>query len=211
VRKRQPWTTLVFGIALGYFEAAVVVYLKRLETLGQLVVGDDPLTNTIILVEVGREAASLVLLAAWAWVAGRTRGERLGHFALAFGIWDIFYYVFLRLTIGWPQGLLDWDVLFLIPAPWYGPVLTPVLVALLLVAGGWGVVVGERSGAILRLRTPAVVLITAGCILVLAAFLWNAEVREPFPEFFPWLVYWPGLLLAAAGTIQVLRSTSESH
>jgi hypothetical protein len=209
VSNPQPWHTLVFGIALGYFEAAVVVYLKRLETLGQIVVGDNPLASPIILVEVGREVASIVLLAAWAWMAGRTRGERLGHFALAFGLWDIFYYVFLRLTIGWPQGLMDWDILFLIPAPWYGPVLTPVLIAVLLIAGGWGVVVGERSGVRLRIGRSAALLITGGCALVLAAFLWNAEVRlPPFPESFPWAIYWPGWGLATVGTVMVMRSMS---
>jgi hypothetical protein len=207
--KMHPWLTLVFGIAFGYFEAAVVVYLKRLETLGQIVPGDSPFENPIVLVEIGREAASLVLLTAWGWVAGRTRGERLGHFALAFGLWDVFYYVFLRLSIGWPEGLLDWDILFLIPAPWYGPVLTPVLIALLLVAGGWIVVVGERLGVPLRIPRPALVLFAAGCALVLTAFLWNADVRAPFPESFPWAVYWPGWLLAAAGTGIVLRDVTS--
>jgi hypothetical protein len=145
------------------------------------------------------------LLAVWAWIAGRTRGERLGHFTLAFGLWDAFYYVFLRLTIGWPEGLLDWDILFLIPAPWYGPVLTPVLVSLLLILGGWGVVIGERSGATLRIPRSAFLLITVGCALVLTSFLWNADVRVPFPDYFPWGIYWPGWLLAAAGTLLVLR------
>ena len=148
-------------------------------------------------------------MAAWAWVAGRTRGEQLGHFALAFGLWDIFYYVFLRLTIDWPAGLLDWDILFLIPAPWYGPVLTPVLMAILLIAGGWGVVVGERSGVRLRIRRSAALLITSGCTLVVTAFLWNAGVRVPFPVSFPWAIYWPGWLMATAGTVMVLGSMSD--
>lgn len=188
----------------------MVVYLKRLETLGQIVPGDDALANPLILVEVGREAASIILLAAWAWVSGRTRGERLGHFALAFGIWDIFYYLFLRLAIGWPEGLLDWDILFLIPAPWYGPVIAPVLLSTLLIAGGWGVVIGERSGTGLRIPRSAALLVTAGCALVLTAFLWNAEVRVPFPDFFPWALFWPGWGLAAAGTVMVMRSMSGS-
>ena len=55
--------------------------------------------------------------------------------AIAFGVWDIFYYAFLRLIVGWPQSLWDWDVLFLIPLPWWGPVLAPVAIAVLLIVG----------------------------------------------------------------------------
>ena len=209
VRIGHPWSTVIFGVALGYFEAAVVVYLKRLELLGELAVGQRPLDNELILVEVIREVASLILLAAVAWGMGRTRGERLGHFALAFGLWDIFYYVFLRLTIGWPERLLDWDILFLIPAPWYGPVLTPILVSLLLIFGGWGVVVGERFGVRLRMTRVPFSILVVGCSLILASFLWNAQVRVPFPDTFPWWLFWTGWVPAAAVTVLVLLRISR--
>ena len=209
MRSRHPWSTIIFAVALGFFEAAVVVYLKRLELLGELAVGQRPLDNELILVEVVREAASLVLLAAVAWGMGRTWGERLGHFALSFGLWDIFYYIFLSLTIGWPESLLDWDILFLIPAPWYGPVITPVLVSLLLVFGGWGVVVGERYGVRLRLTGPLLSLLIVGCALILAAFLWNSQVRVPFPDAFPWWLFSIGWVPAAIATILILLRMSK--
>lgn len=201
-----PLETFVFGAAFGYFEAACVAYLRRLDELGQLAVLGFPLANRLLLIEVGREAASLVLLAAWAWAAGRTAGERTGHFALAFGLWDLLYYLFLRLTIGWPERLGEWDILFLIPAPWYGPVVTPVLVSGLLVAGGWGVIVGERAGRRLRFGPAPLALLGSGAVALLGAFLWNAGVREPFPERFPWALFWVGWGLAAAGTFVTLAS-----
>jgi hypothetical protein len=55
---------------------------------------------------------------------------------VAFGVWDICYYVFLRIIGGWPTSLLDWDILFLLPLPWWGPVLAPVCIALLMIVGG---------------------------------------------------------------------------
>ena len=55
---------------------------------------------------------------------------------MAFGVWDIWYYIFLRQITGWPSSLLDWDVLFLIPLPWWGPVIAPVSISLLLILGG---------------------------------------------------------------------------
>ena len=61
--------------------------------------------------------------------------ERLGTFAFVFGIWDLSHYVFMAAFTGWPSSLLG-DLLFLLPSPWWGPVLAPVLIALVLVIGG---------------------------------------------------------------------------
>src|SRR5204862_1222622 len=83
-----------------------------------------------------REAATLVMLLAVGALAGRTRRIRLGYTAIAFGVWDIFYYVFLKMICGWPRSPFDWDVLFLLPLPWWGPVLAPVCIASLMI--GWG-------------------------------------------------------------------------
>ena len=35
-------------------------------------------------------------------LAGRTWQTRLGYSAIAFGVWDIFYYVFLKVIYDWP-------------------------------------------------------------------------------------------------------------
>jgi len=44
--------------------------------------------------------------------------------------------VFLRKLCVGSHSLLDWDILFLLPLPWWGPVLAPVLIALLMIV--WG-------------------------------------------------------------------------
>ena len=46
------------------------------------------------------------MLATLGMLAGRTWRRRAGYAALAFGVWDIFYYVFLRIISGWPKSLL---------------------------------------------------------------------------------------------------------
>ena len=77
-----------------------------------------------------------MLAAAGLAIAGNFR-QWLAGFMISFGVWDIFYYVFLRLLIGWPESLMTWDLLFLLPVPWVGPVIAPVLVSLsMIVAGG---------------------------------------------------------------------------
>src|SRR6266511_2095330 len=69
-------------------------------------------------------------------LAGRTRQTRLAYSAVAFGVWDIFYYLFLKIMCDWPKSLFDWDILFLIPLPWWGPVIAPICIALLMIL--WG-------------------------------------------------------------------------
>ena len=89
-------------------------------------------------VEVAREVCSLVLLAAIGWLAGQRKAERWGAFLLLFGLWDLVYYVVLKLVLDWPAGmdLSTWDILFLIPLPWTGPIWAPALVAAEFVAIG---------------------------------------------------------------------------
>jgi len=69
------------------------------------------------------------MLSLVALLVGANLKQRIAYFFFAFGIWDIFYYVFLRLTIGWPQTLGDLDIFFLLPFPWVGPVFVPIAIS----------------------------------------------------------------------------------
>ncbi len=88
-------------------------------------------------IEIGREAATIVMLVFIALLAGSNRQKKIGYFFIAFGIWDIFYYIWLYLFIQWPKSLLEWDILFLIPFPWWGPVIAPILISILLISIGY--------------------------------------------------------------------------
>lgn len=140
-----------FAMAFAWVESAVVFYLRTfLDRIEPYQPNPLPLVGGIGPAEVIREAATLVMLLTVGVLAGNTWRSRWGFAALAFGVWDIFYYVFLRVMTGWPKGLGDWDILFLIPLPWWGPVWAPVSIALLMVAWGslvsrWDAVLGPED------------------------------------------------------------------
>jgi hypothetical protein len=128
---------VVFAVAMAWAEAAVVFYLRVMVDRLQPYQA-DPLPNFggLTGAEIIREAATLIMLLTAGWLAGTNLRTRLAYGAFAFGVWDIFYYVFLIPLTGWPQSILDWDILFLIPLPWWGPVIAPVAIALMLIVCG---------------------------------------------------------------------------
>jgi len=134
----RTWSLVVaYAIGMAFLEAACVYYLRTMvQRVEPYQANPLPLAGALGNVEILREMSTLVMLAAVGALAGRTWRTRLGYTAIAFGVWDIGYYTFLRIICGWPQSMLDWDVLFLVPMPWWGPVLAPVCIAVLLIAGG---------------------------------------------------------------------------
>ncbi len=118
---------VVFAVSMAFVEAAVVVYLREVIGKGPVFpMKEIPLD--LFLVEVGREAATIAMLVSVAILSVRGGLRRMGAFLLTFSVWDIFYYFWLAVTIGWPAGIGDWDVLFLIPLPWIGPVWSVLLI-----------------------------------------------------------------------------------
>jgi len=115
--KKRLAAVTTFGIAFGFIEAAVVVYLRLHFYPEGFTFPLAEMPGPVILTEVAREAATIIMLACIGWIAGRRFLDRFAYFAFAFGVWDIFYYVFLKVILGWPESLLTWDVLFLIPSP----------------------------------------------------------------------------------------------
>jgi hypothetical protein len=129
----------IFGVAFAYIEAVVVIYIRRIlpEDCWRYVYDIPSLTqflNThrILFIEQTREAATIVILAVLSILVGKKGLERLSYFLWVFGVWDIFYYIFLYLWLRWPESLLTIDILFLIPAPWIAPVFLPVSVSVLM-------------------------------------------------------------------------------
>lgn len=125
----------IYAIGMAYVEAMVVVYLRMLIKYADLTkVSPNAVAGLlkeakVYFPEQTREAATIVMIAAVALLAGRTTKEKIGAFLWCFGVWDIFYYVFLRLWLGWPKTIMDSDVLFLIPVPWVAPVILPVSIS----------------------------------------------------------------------------------
>src|SRR4051812_1373742 len=168
--ERTRWAVvMVFAIAMAWLEAATVFYIRALvDRIEPYQANPLPIDGALGNVELCREAATLVMIATLGLLAGRTWRRRIGYAAIAFGMWDIFYYVFLRLMSGWPRTLLDWDILFLLPLPWWGPVLAPVSIALVMIL--WGTLVTQSRGRAADTRW-AWALGWLGIILALAVFM----------------------------------------
>lgn len=196
---------LVFGVAFGYVEAAVVVYLTAAIGAGVGLPIEDPATFAAFeAVEVVREAATLIMIAAVGWLVGRTPIERLAWSAVVFGTWDIVYYVGLRWAIGWPPALDTWDVLFLIPVAWVGPVWAPVAVSAALV--GFGLLAARRlrAGPALRLGVPEIGGGVAGGGLVILSFLVDSSrvLAGDLALWSGWPLFLAGMALAVAAAIR---------
>jgi hypothetical protein len=203
------WTFVVtFAAGMAWVEAACVYYLRVMFDRVQPYQPDPlPIHGTIGEVELVREAATLLMLAMTGMLAGRTWRARWGYAAIAFGSWDTLYYVFLRIMSGWPVSLFDWDILFLLPLPWWGPVLAPVCIASLMIV--WGTLVTQWQDRIPATRfTPASWgLSCAGMLLALWVFMADAirvlpggldAIRQVLPTTFNWPVFGAALLLMAA-------------
>ena len=209
VLERQRWFIVaLFAVGMAWVESATVYYLRAMVGRLEPYQPDPlPLVGTFGQVELVREAATLVMLLTVGMLAGRTWNKRLGYSAIAFGVWDIFYYVFLWIMCGWPNSLFDWDVLFLLPLPWWGPVIAPVGIALLMIV--WGTFTTQFAS-----HVPATSLTRltwgfcwAGIALALYVFMADAlraaphgleAVRAVLPTTFNWPVFLVALALMAA-------------
>jgi hypothetical protein len=127
------WWIGLFAMAMGYMESAVVVYLRTVFYPDGFSFPLRALSPEIGVTELFREAATIIMLVSIGVIASKKSMIRFALFIYAFAIWDIFYYIFLYLLIGWPSSLLEWDILFLIPVAWTGPVIAPVINSLTMI------------------------------------------------------------------------------
>lgn len=202
---------IAYAVAMAFLESAVVVYLQRalgIETGALFPLRDPAGVGDLAAIEVGREAATLVMLAAVGWLAGRSSLERLAWTAVAFGTWDIFYYAWLWVFLGWPTSLATWDLLFLIPVPWAGPVWSPVAVSIALIGFGLAAATRLRAGLPVRAGPAQILAGVAGGVIVIVAFCWNAPLLMDggIPTDFPWPIFAAGMALAAWGAATALRA-----
>ena len=223
-QRRLIWLT-VYTVAMAYLESAVVVYLRAIyypEGFSFPFVLIEP---GMAAIEVGREAATLVMLLGvtaamsvdrWEWFLALTwdisRIEELRlallefkrtyneQFCLSFGVWDIFYYIWLCVFLDWPPSLLTWDILFLIPVPWIGPVLAPILVSVALVVGSLLLLRMKQRGT--RLHFPPWLwglVVTGGGVVILSFTLdFRVVLAEMAPPPFRWWLFAAGMACGGA-------------
>jgi hypothetical protein len=210
----RRWTAVVvFAIAMALLEAAVVTYLRTfLDRVDPYQLIPLPLPGWLMPIEIAREAATVIMLGSMAWLAGRNWRARFGYFLIAFGVWDIFYYVFLAPMSGWPRSLFDWDVLFLIPLPWWGPVLAPTWIAALMVIGGTMITQFGKGEAELWPGPVWWVISLTGALLGLYVFMadalhspeWSEEaLTKILPVVFNWPLFFLALGLMSAPIVNM--------
>ncbi|OGS34338.1 MAG: hypothetical protein A2474_01285 [Elusimicrobia bacterium RIFOXYC2_FULL_34_12] len=143
--------SFIFAIAMGFLEAAVVVYLRELYYPNGFKISEKvkfpfikfgpvaelkPFSKKLIITELGREFATIIMLVTFAILVGDELISKIAYFLLAFGIWDLFYYIFLKMLINWPESFGTTDVFFLIPVPWIGPVGLPITCSIVIIIIG---------------------------------------------------------------------------
>lgn len=220
---------LIFSIAMGFMESAVVVYLRALYYPHGFIFPLVPLENQILVTELLREAATLIILITIAMVSGKNGTQKFVFFLFCFAIWDIFYYVFLWLLIGWPSTLLDWDILFLLPVPWVGPVLAPCLLSLTMILYTFTVVWLQEKGQRVAFRLVEWLMMVTGSLIVLFSFTTEylsiilskqsgapaSSMMESLMNFVPstynWFVFIAGETLLLSVLVLLLKRFISQH
>lgn len=176
----------IFAAAFGYLEAVVVVYLRTILTR-------RPDWQSI---EISREAATIIMLAVFAIASGKNAVQRTGAFLLSFGIWDIVYYLGLKIWLNWPDSLMTIDTLFYIPCTWESPVYIPILFSSLLILLGILLMVEYGIDHIRRSALWGLYGWLGGCVggMALAPLF-----HLPLTVAAMGLAFWCGLITAGIG------------
>lgn len=226
----------IFAIAMAFVETTVVLYLRKLYYAGGF---SFPLTSNIptsvVVIEWVREACTLIMLLAIAFISAKKVYQKFAYFIFAFAIWDIFYYIWLKVLLDWPASLLTWDVLFLIPLPWASPVIAPIIVSFTMIFLSLTIVFSH----IKKIKFNEWFLMASGAVLVFGSFVWNYSILilknsfyikisklssisdlskvitvspelpkiiyEHIPVTFNWVMFFLGELLAVAAIILIFK------
>lgn len=210
---------VVFGIAFGYIESAVVVYLRAIFhpdgfTFPLEVFGITAEAKRLFLTEIGREAATIVLILTAAWLFGQRLQERVAYFLAIFAVWDVFYYVWLKVLLDWPASIMDWDVLFLIPVVWASPVLYPVLVSVLMF--GFAVAILYRCAqgrSLIVARIDWLAWLASMAIVVVSFCLGGRHITQPdYADYLPAWLFAAGYALAVGACARsLLKATPRER
>ena len=218
------WIT-VFGMAVGFMESAVVVYLRELYYPHGFSFPLQTMQGKVGLTELLRELSTLIILTSIAFLAGTNIRQRFAWFFYTFAVWDIFYYGFLKLLINWPESLLTWDILFLLPTTWVGPVIAPVVISLTMILFSAILLYIDRRLPSFYPGKFNLFLLIGGAFVVFISFILdysvfmirqcgfsgllneeivNRAVQNYVPVKFDWWLFLPGMFLIYAGLGRML-------
>lgn len=203
--KRTYLLVLIFSIAMGFLEAVVVIYLRKISYPHGFEFPLRLLPPKMYVIELSREFATLVMLVTLAFIAGKNKLERFAYFLFAFAIWDIIYYVGLKLMLNWPPSLMTWDILFLIPIPWVSPVLAPIISSISMIFLAFGLTLGQQKIIGFQVKLAEWGVLLAGAFIVFCSFIWDyasfllkigssnssrEDLHAAFTRFIPGSFHW---------------------
>jgi hypothetical protein len=193
LRRRMFWL-VCWGISFAYIEASVVVYLRKIYYPAGFSFPAVLIEPHIAAVELVREIITLVFMWVVAELVYSSFQCRLAVFMFLFGIWDIFYYVFLKVLLNWPAGMADWDILFLVPLPWVGPVWAPIAVSAGMIWAGTVILTRNEQGLPLNLNAAFMFLEVAAGLIIITSFIipGQAVIHQTVPQHFPWYLFMIG-------------------
>jgi hypothetical protein len=166
------WITFL-AVSMAFVESAVVIYLRELYYPAGFDFPMVSMPGRIALTEIVREIATLIMLLAMGFLAGKNARQRFAWFLYSFAIWDLFYYVFLKLVLNWPESWFTWDILFLVPIVWTGPVLAPVLVSCTMIILAFTILYIDQRQEHWRISKPVIFLVILGSVLIFFSFVWD--------------------------------------
>lgn len=233
IYKTIIWLT-VFSIAMGFLETSVVVYLRKLYYPEGFKFPLVPVTRDIATTEFFREIATIIMLIGAGVMAGKNAIQRFVFFLFSFAIWDIFYYVFLKVLLNWPESLFTWDILFLVPVPWVGPVIAPCIVSLSMIVLTLVVVYFQEKGKCVHITFMEWLLFIFGSITAIVSFMWDYliyvtsygadrgvwtlssnknmfdEVKNYVPQHFNWWLFWLGQGIICLAIFMIYKRVKKS-
>ena len=205
---------ILFSISMAMLEAAVVIYLRILFFPSHFDLPMLTIPGIVMGAELSRELATILMLISVGYFAGHNKASRFAWFLISFAIWDIFYYVFLYLFLNWPSSILGWDILFLIPVPWYGPVLSPIIVSLCMTVFAAVILYAQTKTFVLRTNLRERLAMLAGCFVILFTYtfdfilyIYKMDVNLKFaftmftPEKYNWPLFGVGIALIITGIL----------
>jgi len=225
---------LVFAFAMGVLEAVVVVYLRELYYPGGFAFPLKVMHGRLVTAELARELSTLVMILSVSWLTGKTLLKRLNSFLFVFGVWDIVYYLALKLFLDWPESLLTPDLLFLIPVVWVGPVIAPVICSIFMIFMALSFEWLSFKGRLVTIKLIELTLFFAGAFLIYISFTYdftmiimkgnffrdilNLTENRDFinimtgyvPDKFYWGLFTAGILAIAGGCMMVYRRAGKS-
>jgi len=225
---------LIFALAMGFLEAIVVVYIRELYYPDGFIFPLKTLPKWIVTIEIIREFSTLLMLGSVAWLSGRIMLKRLSIFLFLFGIWDIVYYLALKLFLNWPESFFTWDILFLIPITWVGPVLAPVICSILMILMAFLFDYYYSKNKLNKLTVSELIVLFTGSALIYISFtidlgmiIWKGNFLDDFfflpentefskiismwePNQFMWKLFSLGILIISIGIFLIWKRAQKS-